>query len=88
MITIWKYPIEITDEQTIKMPMGARILTVQMQGPQCCIWALVDPSKPMAERHIRTHGTGHEIPLGITTWAYIGTIQSHGGALIFHVFAK
>ena len=31
MTTIWKYPIEVTDTQTIEMPIGAQMLVVQAQ---------------------------------------------------------
>lgn len=86
--TIWKYELEITDSQVIKMPKFATILTVQMQGVTPCLWALVDPSNPPIEgREIQIFGTGHPIEneIGMDR-KYIGTIQLHGGSLVFHVF--
>lgn len=41
--TIYKYPLDVTDVQEIKLPVGAEILTVQAQNGTLCLWALVDP---------------------------------------------
>ena len=84
MKTIFKYPLEVTDEQTLEMPSGARILTVQTQHNVPCLWALVPIAAPMMQRRIITHGTEHPVPP--TTGEYIGTYQLDGGSLIFHVF--
>lgn len=84
MQTIWKYPIDTTDEQTVKMPCDAEILCVQMQCGQPCLWALVDPEKTTAPVKIRIYGTGHPLP---DIWGdYVGTYQSSGGGGVFHVF--
>jgi len=85
MEQIFKYPIEVTDEQTIKMPEDAQILTVQTQRGAPCIWAKVDESKKMTDCRIRTFGTGHNIPEGFYG-KYIGTYQLKDGNLVFHVF--
>lgn len=82
-LRIWKYPLEITDSQPVPMPTGARILTVQVQHGQPCLWALVDPTRASKYREIRMVGTGHPAD-GLTN--YIGTFQADGGALVFHVF--
>ncbi len=42
---IWKYTIEIVDLQFIEMPIGAKILTAQMQNGDLQIWAIVDELK-------------------------------------------
>ena len=83
MRTVWKFPLVMTDRQTVQMPMGAEILTVQMQGEQCCLWALCEPENVMRPREILIHGTGH--PVGDIT-RYIGSVQIYSGALVFHVF--
>lgn len=41
MKKIYKYAIEITDDQDIVMPVGAKILTVQNQNGVPCIWACI-----------------------------------------------
>lgn len=85
--TIWKYRLQIINEQTIEMPEGARVLCVQTQGstPSLSLWAVVDPNAPTSPRKFRTHGTGHQIA-DAERLVYIGTYQVQGGVLAFHVF--
>lgn len=87
--TIWKYQLDTTDKQTITMPFGAEILSVQMQGLNPCMWVLVNPSKELEDRYIEIYGTGHIIgcDMGIDR-AYIGTYQVSGNQLVFHVFER
>lgn len=84
---IYKFELETTDNQTIKMPIGAEILTVQTQNEVPYLWALVDPTESGEKRYIEVFGTGHEVhyDIGISR-KYIGTYQLHGGSLVFHVF--
>lgn len=81
---IWKYALQVVDEQPVRMPSGAEILTVQMQGANLCLWACVVPGAEESIRHIRIYGTGHEMDPGMHR--YIGTFQMHGGALVFHAY--
>ena len=85
MKKIYKYPIEITDNQIVEMPVGAKILTVQIQNGVPCIWAMVDPEAEKEKVHIRVHGTGHNVP-DSDRLEYINSIQMRGGVLVFHVF--
>ncbi len=81
---IWKFPLEVADGQMIEMPAHAKILHVQMQDGKPCLWAYCDPEQPKQPRLIRTIGTGHPIPDESLT--YIGTYQTDGGRLVWHVF--
>jgi hypothetical protein len=85
-ITIWKFPLTITDVQQVLMPHGAIILTCQTQGEAPVLWAIVDPDRPEANREIHMFGTGHPIPPNGGGRRYIGTFQIAGGSLVFHVF--
>lgn len=86
MKKIFKYPIEVTDEQVVLLPTGAKILTIQSQGDIPCIWALVDPTAPRNEAvNIRIHGTGHDVP-DSENLEYVNTFQMMGGRLVFHSF--
>lgn len=85
MKTIYKYQLEITDNQCIKMPKGAEILTVQIQGENPCLWAMVDTENEVVERFIEIYGTGNPIT-GESSRIYISTFQVSDGALIFHAF--
>ena len=84
MVSIWKFALQTIDKQKIKMPVGAELLTVQVQNGEPCLWARVDTEEPIEPRQIAIHGTGHELP--DSTRKYIGTYQMAGDTLIFHVF--
>jgi len=88
---IFKYYIETTDETTISLPKGARILTAQVHPVSngIYIWALVDPDEEEIEdRTIQIYGTGHSIPEHYypDQLIYINTVQLHLGQLVFHIF--
>ena len=81
---IWKFPLEIMDEQSIEMPGGAELLTVAVQGGECFLWAVVQPKNNRVSRRLNIYGTGH--PLPDEPGRHIGTFMLHGGALVFHAF--
>ena len=81
---IWKWPLQITDRQAQMMPAGAEVLTVQMQGHQPQLWALVDPEKPRGLRHFQAVATGE--PFDDEGMKYVATFQINGGSLVFHLF--
>lgn len=60
--TIWKYELEITDEQTINIPEGSVILDVLDQNGTLVLYAMVNPQHPHAEHTVRIVGTGHPLP--------------------------
>jgi hypothetical protein len=68
---IYKYRFVSTDQFSIAMPMGAKILTVQMQQGTPCLWAEVNLNAPYENRYFRIFGTGQPNPFG----KYIGTYQ-------------
>ena len=86
MKSIWKFPIEITDEQKVFMPRTAKILSVQVQQGTPCVWALVDTEEQKTERTLVVHGTGH--PCVCDSSEFVGTFQVAGGSLVFHLFEK
>jgi hypothetical protein len=85
--TIWKYTLDVVDVQTIKIPKGAEILTVQMQDSFPCLWVLVDPTAHLESRIFEIFGTGNPITSDMgTSRKYIATFQLNEGRLVFHVF--
>ena len=83
--TIWKFPLNITDEQIVVMPKGSDLLSVQVQYGTPNLWALINnPCAPNESRRIFTLGTGHPAPNDLGT--YLGTYQTNGSALVLHVF--
>jgi hypothetical protein len=87
MMKVFKYPIEVTDYQSVTLPQNAEILTVQVQNGMPCIWALVNPDNKAEVRKFRLAGTGHDISTDeARKLNYIGTIQMRNGMLVFHLF--
>jgi hypothetical protein len=88
MRTIWKFNIQVTDEQDVKMPRGAELLSVGEQDrltpTTLQLWALVDPDAEPRPRRIVIEGTGH--PTEMNKDQFIGTVLSFGGQLVWHVF--
>lgn len=86
--TVYKYPLEIEDEQVVFLPTGARILTVQQQNNNIFLWALVNPTSSNTQAFtISMYGTGHPID-NSEKMEYINTVQLYSGELVFHVFVK
>lgn len=86
---IWKYQLETTDWNEIEMPIGAEILTVQTQGENVCLWALVNPNEDKEKRVIEIIGTGNPVECDSKfTRKYINTYQLLEGRLVFHVFER
>ena len=84
METIYKYPLELKDDQTIEVPQGSKVLTVQVQDGKPCLWVLISDSEFKSIRYIEMFGTGHSIDRGERK--YVGTFQLPEKGLVFHVF--
>lgn len=82
-ITIWKYPIRVTDEQYLIIPRGATPVHLAEQDGTLCIWALVDPTKVPHEYTVRVYGTGHPIDEKLEQ-VHIGSVLK--GPFVWHVF--
>lgn len=88
MRAIWKVQLKADiGRQAIKMPRGAKILSVQDQCGNLCLWAEVDTEEPAETRNIRIYGTGHEVRTRYTSrLEYIATIQLFGGSFVLHIY--
>ncbi len=61
MNTIWKFPLEIVDNQLVDVPKGSQIIAVDTQLGQLCVWAIVDPDAEMIPHRFSIRGTGHPV---------------------------
>jgi hypothetical protein len=85
---IYKYPLAVEDKQKLVMPVGAKILSVQMQFDRPVLWAMVD-ERPETVEETRTFVivcTGNPVPDDVR-W-FLGTVQAAHGHIVFHVFEK
>lgn len=89
MRRINKYPLEMTDRQTLDLPRGAEILDCQEQQGTLQLWALVEshPDHPRQTRTFRVVETGHAIP-DSAQLHFIATVQTNDGLLEWHVFEE
>jgi hypothetical protein len=84
---IYKYPLAVTDVQTVELPENATVLSVQAQGNELVFWARVDIKAQIKPRVFRVIGTGHPIP-DAAYLNYVDTVvlEARAGSLIWHVF--
>ncbi len=84
-MTVWKFPLAIVDQQTIKIPANAaafKPLFVGIQNGKLCFWAEVDDElKTMEEITIYVCGTGNPIP---SPRQYLGSAVI--GTFVWHVY--
>lgn len=84
MIKIFKYPLEITKQQGLSLPTGAKILKVDMQHSKLYLWAqVVDGTGSEELRHFCIHGTGQEI-VDAHLQRHLATVFD--GGFVWHVY--
>ena len=98
LYTIWKFKLEITDEQILEMPKGAIFTSVDKiaeptqhsrfdREDRLYLWAIVDSEARKENRTIYIYGTGQPLrPVHKNKKDFIGTVVTEGGQLIWHVF--
>lgn len=84
---VWKFPVPVSDSFELDLPIGAEVLTVQVQRGEPQLWALVDPDAPKEKLRFRILGTGHSAK-NADRLLWIATFQLHGGDLVFHCFQE
>lgn len=82
---IWKYDVSLEkgEYQILEIPRFSRILTVQNQGNNQCIWVEVNPEYNKEKWGFFWVGTGNPIPENVE---YIGTIQV--SIYVFHLYKE
>ena len=87
MIRIYKYPLEVTDDQT--KTLQGKPLSVINQNGYMCLYALHDENVKPKKCSIHISGTGHPIDESIVNnYTFLGTVTFYGDNLVFHVFYK
>lgn len=94
MQTIYKFPLRITDLQTISYPAQEKghgePLSAQFQNGQLVLWMLVEPGEFTRTLDIEILGTGNPIPElpPDTDRYYISTAHDPNTPLVWHVFGR
>lgn len=85
--TIYKYPIKITDEQLIEVPMEHEFIHVGLdpQGTPC-LWAMVYLPSQTTRVAVRVCGTGNPVPRHLCPENRVGTFNH--GPFVWHVFVE
>ena len=92
---IWKYELLVQESQTLELPVGARVVALQVQRNDIGnlkphLWALVNPEAKRETRSFRMLKTGeNQVPAECArTLAYLGSFQLHDGQFVAHVFEE
>lgn len=90
MNKIFKYKLENVDQQTIEIPLPARILSVVEKDDDIVLYAIVDDDKdiPKISVDILVIGTGDVVENNIGIYTFVGTVELFGGQEIWHVFYR
>lgn len=96
MLSVWKFPLGVAvdsgillkwdSEQYIEMPVGAKILSGNMQFGVACLWALVDPQARREMRRFYVVNTGGSLPDDFKEKEFITTLILAEGTFVLHVF--
>lgn len=80
---IYKYQLKISPRQSIEMSKNARILSVQFQRGELCMWAYENPCELKEIRNFIIVGTGEG--MGDPQFSkYVATVQY--GRYVWHLF--
>lgn len=83
MKTIYKYPLDM-GETKLSIPHSAKLVHVDAQNDQVCLWFEVHSDRAHEERRFKIFGTGHAIDA--QNWHHVGSVLTLGGALVWHVY--
>lgn len=95
MKKIFKYSLNVTDEQKLVLPQNSTILSVaEIDSTTLALWALVNPDLAgkgkgyEEEKLVRIFGTGNPIDeTSLEGMLFVGTVVTRIG-LVWHVFCN
>jgi hypothetical protein len=90
MKKIYRYQLKFKDRQTITVPHGADIISVDQKDGKLCVWAIVNPERGVChDVEVLIIGTGNPMP-DIFGFRFLGTCVMRGvqEGLVWHVFIQ
>jgi hypothetical protein len=87
---IFRYILEVIENQTVDIPSPAIILSVVDQGVHIVVYAIADDGEdiPIESIDILTKETGHTIQDDIDLYTFIGTVKLYNINPALHVFYR
>jgi len=94
-LKVRQYSLAIRDRQTVRMPAGAHLLSIQPlkdrawgidKFPQILLWALVNDKQPEEDFIIAMRENDVDVHSQYDNVSYVGTLQLNIGKVILHVF--
>lgn len=87
MKRIYKYELEVADNQIIDIPSNT-LLSAQEQNEKIVVYALVDTESISTKYEFGINGSGNPITFDIENFDFLGTVKMYNGSLMFHVFYR
>lgn len=85
MFVIHKRKFPLREIIELPIPLGSKILSIQKQNGEWCVWYLFDTEEKPGKVHLRTIGTGHPIDArDIKNLEFLATVQD--GDFVWHFF--
>lgn len=90
MNTIINYKLENIDQQTIEIPLPARVLSVIEKNNDIILCSIIDDERdvPKIPVNILIKGRGDFLENDIGLYTFLGTVKLFDGNEIWHVFYK
>lgn len=87
MKTIYKYALPAVGAFTVEMPVGSKVLSVQIQHNTPQMWVLVESDAFKEKRRFCIYGTGHQISEeDLPMLRFIATFQTGQSDFVWHLF--
>lgn len=91
MKTIHKQELRLIDKQTLRLPKGAKVLSVDNQNERIMVWYLFgipeDGSVELEQVTFRIIGTGHQIEDNFQG-EFIWSVITQDSRFVWHVFVE
>lgn len=90
MAEVLKYKVHLTHKQSLNLSKDAKLLTVQEQAGELCLWAEVGGRIVSAHASqsvdIYMIGTGHDVPDDVVRYICTVQVQTPLQLLVIHIY--
>lgn len=86
MRTVLKFPLEVTLEQVLFLPVHFKILRLALQRNAVCVWIEMEEDAKRMATTVYLCGTGHRVPREASI--HIGSVEDAGGFIWHYYMAR